>query len=239
MGARPSPWSTRGVTWPRLASLFVVAVGAGCFSQSLLQDPTPMPRGRVRGAIGFELQGEPGKGPQTIAPAAALRVGVAPRTEARGKIGYGGFELGVNVQVLDTERVDLMVMPGFFYADVDDFFVKDTATTEMRGAALPVIASVNLDEAEQYRAFAGPVVRVARQREDYEGNTAVWSALGVAAGFSVGGPRDYASLIPEIAWQRNLTGLRGGTQGLTGKGRSSLSISLGVSFGQRAMPDRH
>lgn len=181
-----------------------------------------MPPGKVRGALGLEAGG--GFDTVSLVPSASVRVGVAPRTEVRGKISANfGADIGLNVQVVDGETLDLMVMPTYHYADADDFFDEHDDRTEVMAFGLPVVVDIALSESGQHSVFIGPDLRAGRA--EYIGG---FAAVGAHVGLAIGGPNGYGSFLPECAFFALLT------EGdpLEGDSRGLVNCSLGVSFGQ-------
>lgn len=208
----------------RAGQLIAVAlIALGCHSRSILQDPVPMRPGAVRVTLGLEA------GPIVPGAIIGLRAGVAPRTELRGKLAFQSYEAGVNVLALDSSLFDVMVMPGYFDYDVDDLFDEEAAI-RLRGAQLPIVMSAPLDEAEQFRLFVAPDIRVGKREWAAE----TWSAVGVHLGASVAGPRDYASFLPECTLLYATSGrLKRDYDGTDQYKRGSVSVScsIGVSVG--------
>ncbi|MDB4986695.1 MAG: hypothetical protein JWN04_1873 [Myxococcaceae bacterium] len=205
----------------QLALLLVVA---GCYSSSLLQEPKPLPPGKVRGAIGLEIAS-----PTGVSPAVGARIGLAPRTELRGKLSGGGGEIGINVQAVDSKVFDLMLMPSFIEYDIDDAFDEYSPHVHMIGFALPIVASASLDEAEQVQLFFGPDLRFGKR------NDAAWSAVGVHVGAAIAGPYDHGTFIPECAFLQGVMAAESASVSPAGrtlsKGTHTISCSLGVTLG--------
>lgn len=195
-----------------------------------------MPPGKIRVALGAEmgiLRGKREASGTIAVPVVGMRVGVAPRTELRGRVGIENYEGGVNVQAVDGERVDLLLMPSYFQADVDDIFDEEP-TAVLRGFAMPAVVGVALDAARRHHVFVAPDVRVGTR------NREAWGAAGVHIGASFAGPADHGAFIPECAWlvgfgaraPRDVYGL----SRLLEHGGHSVTCSLGVTLGGNHMP---
>lgn len=187
-----------------------------------------MAPGKVRAAVGVE------GGNETATAALALRVGVVPRTEVRGKfVPAKGLELGINVQALDRGRFSTMLMPTFLWYeyDTDAWFDEESIEDEVLAFGMPVIVGVSLDKEGQFQLFAGPDLRVGRHER--ERVTRAWSDLGLHLGLVLGGPRGYGALIPECSWMRTMAGRGEYGAGRFQPGANTYQCSLGVSFGAR------
>lgn len=210
--------------------LFLLAV-CSCYSASLLQEPKPMPPGSIRVAVGA------GAGTDALQPTLGVRVGVAPRTELRGKLVTDlqtpRGEVGVNVQVVDGEVLDLMLMPSFFHYDSDDALDEEPGV-DLIGFGLPVVLSASLDPVDQYQLFIGPDLRVGKR------NGSAWSALGLHFGAAVSGPNDRATFIPECAWLMGVHGREtrdvGASARVLAQGHGTFECSVGVTFGAKHGP---
>lgn len=185
-----------------------------------------MPPGAIRVAVGVAV------GTDILQPVVGARIGVAPRTELRGKVVGGSKgplgEVGVNVQIIDSQVIDLMLMPSFFHYDSDSAFDEEPAV-DLIGFGLPVVVSASLDPADQYQLFLGPDLRVGKR------NGSAWSALGLHVGAAVSGPNDYATFIPECAWLMGVHGQEkrdvGASAQLLAQGHGTFECSVGVTFG--------
>ncbi|MDB4973629.1 MAG: hypothetical protein JWN48_1970 [Myxococcaceae bacterium] len=211
--------------------LLLVAVVSGCFSASLLQEPRLLAPGKVRSAVGFEL----GTKSLNTTPILGVRVGVAPRVEARGKfILTQGGELGVNVHAVDGEVWDLLLMPTYVDHDVSNLFDEDSGEAHFRALALPVVLSATLDDAEQLHFFFGPDVRIGRR------NQVGWSAAGFHFGAAVAGPNDHGTFIPECSFLEGIWGHpseSGSDEAyLLVRGHRTFSCALGATFGGTHAP---
>jgi hypothetical protein len=163
-----------------------------------------------------------------------MRVGLAPRTELRAKVagGYGRprGELGINALVLDTDLVDVMLMPSYFSYDHDEWSGEEVGP-HVSGFGLPIVLSLPLDPNEQFQLFAAPDLRVGKR------DGQAWTAVGLHLGAALAGSRDYATFIPECAVIVTAVGeapafAYGDERALT-RGKPLFQCSLGVSFGSR------
>jgi len=162
-----------------------------------------------------------------------LRVGVAPRTEARIKYTtLWQVDLGINVRAVDGQRVDLLLMPGYTSGKLGDIDYYD----QYKAFALSVIVGIALDEAEQYQLFVGPEARLGKRSLSYRDGEALWSMVGLHVGAAIGGPRDYGTFVPECAWLVTVTRGEPAAEKLQ-HGRSIVQCSLGVTFGMRHTAD--
>lgn len=206
---------------------------AACYSNSLMQEPNPLPPGNIR--LGLGLQSFPGRG-GGITPELAARVGLTDHMEARAKGTAFGADVGINAELYEDDRYRVVVMPmGKFYSDVAD----DTdsildeyapAPRNIRAASLPVIGSVRAGWAE---FFAGPDAHAGRRGSDPF--LAVGGHLGVALR---AGPRVH--FVPECSLLWGAAGARPGSETTHGEpyhflacGNVSAQCGLGMSFGAR------
>ncbi len=170
-------------------SLLTLLFSAACYSTTLLQEPEPLRPGHVRGS--FALAGNA----RGLGPEVAVRVGLPYDLEARGKLSVTGLETGINARVLDGEKLDLMVMPAYSQAtvneDEDSLFDEEFEPEhDMKVFALPVIARADMGEGNA--VFGGPELRAGTR--DKKG----WFAVGGHLGISIDGG-SYFTFIPECS----------------------------------------
>ena len=204
----------------------LLLTACGCFSSSLLQEPTPLPAGSARVAVGAEV------GSHVFSPTVGVRIGVGHGVELRGKGAARGGEGGVNVRVHDGEFVDVMMMPLAFRYDVDDAF-QEGFGAKIAGAGLPTVVGITpRPGTPSTQLFVAPDVRAGVR------NGRGFAAVGLHVGAAASGPRDLGSFIPECAWFVGALGAKAGAdtyedERTLARGEHVFSCSLGVSFGGR------
>ena len=141
--------------------------------------------------------------------------------------------MGVNVQVLDGDVLDLMLMPSFFHYDSDNAFDEEPGQ-DLIGFGLPIVLSASLDPVDQFQLFVGPDLRVGKR------NGSAWSALGFHFGAAISGPNDYGTFIPECAWLMGIHGREtrdvGPSARVLAQGVGTFECSLGATFGATHRP---
>jgi hypothetical protein len=206
---------------------------AACYSNSLLQEPNPLPPGKVRVGIGVQSFADRGG----AAPELGLRVGLAEHVEARVKGTLLGGDLGLNAELHEDPRFRVVTMPmGKFYKDVledSDSFMDEYAppSRNIVAASVPVIGSVRSGPAE---FFAGPDLHAGRRGTDR------FAALGghVGAAIALG---EHAHVIPECSLLWSFAGVRAkpetvdraASYQLLSRGDVSGQCGLGFTFGAR------
>lgn len=113
------PLNQRQIRALAVTALLSAVVMTGCPSLSTLQTVDTVPEGQTRFALGAEAVGAEGAAAPQIE--FAVRHGLSDTVDIGGKVYLGGLELGVKVQVMDSDW-DMSIAPAtsFIYVKADD-----------------------------------------------------------------------------------------------------------------------
>ncbi|HVZ34350.1 MAG TPA: hypothetical protein VG963_18105 [Polyangiaceae bacterium] len=224
----------RGALW-----LGAFALCGACYSMTLMQEPKPLPQGKVRGSAGFAVNTtSPGPSPQL-----AARVGLGAATEVRLKLSFpartgpvGDVEAGFNVQPYDSKLFGLFLMPHYRYyvieEDFDGHFDEDDPEHKRRiqAFAIPMLAVFHVG---WYELFIGPDLHAGtRDRRGF-------LALGGHIGASVASGRFVhltleVGVLGSVAGVHTMRGQEGAlTQSVLTVGNLMSEIGFSVSFGSQ------